>query len=304
MSERNRPAGRTPLSADRLVVRLLGIEPLTVRRTASPDAWYVDLPGERRVVLKHPGWLNRPGSTLVEAWAYRECERRNVRVPKVLAVSEDPEYLVIERLCGTSLPDRSATMTASDRAAWVRAGEDLRAIHEVRLAGFGPLLPGPDEPRGEATEWCPFAEHARTEGIRWLADAGFLSTANARGLIRRFDEAEAAFAQVTQGRLLHGDLECHHVFRSPDGGYAGLIDFGQAQAGDPRWDLARVPLWDEDEALDALLEGYGSDAVTNEDRELLLPLYRLSGVVHHAVGHDAPEYIRTLLDRSGYQALL
>lgn len=287
-----------------LVVQLLRVDPLGVRKTSSPDAWFVDLPSNQCVVVKRPGWLNRPGSPRVEAWVYGACERHNIRAPKVLALSEDPECLIIERLRGQPLPLHPAPITASDRVIWARAGEALRALHQIRVPGFGPLVPGPDKPHGEATTWCPFADHARAEGIPWLVDAGFLTVAAADGLTRRYDEAASAFSEVAEGRLLHGDLCCDHIFRSSSQTYEGFVDFGQAQAGDPRWDLARVPLWDGDEALSALLAGYGSDAVTKEDREVLLPLYLLSGVVHHAVGHDRPDYIRTLLDRSGYRALL
>ena len=293
-----------PPSVAQLVARLLDVEPLDIRQTTSPDAWFVDLSGGHSVVVKRPGWLNRPGSPRVEAWAYGECERRGIRAPKVVALSEDPECLIVERLRGYAPTAHPTSMTASDRAVHARAGEDLRALHQVPMAGFGPLAPAPDRPHGEATTWCPFVRFARTEGIRWLVDAGFLSVPVADVLDRRFDDAASTIIQVTQGRLLHGDLCCEHIVRSSSETYEGIIDFGQAQSGDPRWDLARVRLWDGDEALDALLDGYGSDVITNEDRDFVLPLYLFSLVVHHAVGHDRPDYIQTLLDRSGYRALL
>ncbi|MGW5365747.1 phosphotransferase family protein [Actinopolymorpha pittospori] len=295
-------AGRPGVVA--LVIRLLGSEPSEVRRTSSPDAWFADLSDGRTVVVKGPGWLNRPGSPRVEAWAYAECAKYGIRTAKVLALSEDPECLIVERLRGEALPERGPSMSAADRAVWARAGEDLRAIHEIRVRGFGPLVPGPGEPCGEAARWCPFAERARMQGIPWLVDAGFLSTTEADRLLARFEEASPSFAQVIDGRLLHGDLQCVHVFRSGTATYEGIIDFGQAQSGDPRWDLARIPLWDGDEALDAVLEGYGPESVTEEDRALLLPLYLLSFVVHHAVGHGRQDYVRMLLDRSGYSHLL
>lgn len=295
---------RPSTTVAQLVDRFLGLKALGVRQTSSPDAWFVDLPGERCVVLKRPGWRNRPGSPQVEAWIYRECERHNIRVPKVLVLVEDPECLILERLGGHPLSAHPTSMTAIDRAMWARAGEELRTLHQVRMPGFGPLVPGPDTPHGEATNWCPFANYARTEGIPWLVDAGYLSISDANGLARRFDEAASLFSQVTEGRLLHGDLCSGHIFHSANQTYEGIVDFGQAQAGDPRWDLARIPLQDGDEAQDALLAGYGSDAVTKEDRDLLLPLYLFSFVTHHAVGHDRPDYIQTILDRSGYRALL
>lgn len=68
-----------PSDQSTMVDRLLGVKPLGVRQTLSPDAWFVDLPGDRCVVLKRPGWRNRSGSPRVEAWIYNECERQNIR---------------------------------------------------------------------------------------------------------------------------------------------------------------------------------------------------------------------------------
>lgn len=286
-----------------LVVRLLNATPVDIRRTTSPDAWMVDLAAGRSVVVKRPGWLNRAGSPGVEAWAYRECARRGIRTPTVLAYSIDPECLIVESFRGTSLPEATPSMSAGERAIWARAGEDLRAIHAVQLSGFGPLVPRTDEPAGSANHWCPFVDYASAEGIPWLVDEGFLSSRTAELLLRRFEEAMPLINAVTEGRLLHGDLQGEHIFAAA-GTYEGIIDFGQAQAGDPRWDLARVRLWDGAAGFDALLAGYGTDTLMQADRELLLPIYLLSLVVHHAVGHDQPGYVRRLLDRSGYRCLL
>lgn len=281
-----------------LVGRLLNARTLGFRRTNSPDVYLVDL-ADRCVVAKSPGYINRPGATLVEAWVYMECARRGVRVPKVLAVSEDPECLVVERLSGAPLPPDTL-----DQHVWASAGADLRTVHEIAIAGFGPLTPGHHDPVGTSATWCPFVDFACTSGIPWLVDHDFLEGNAGNTLVRRLADAQPALAQWADGRLLHGDLECGHLFRLFGGRYGGMVDFGQAQSGDPRWDLARIRLWDGDAALDALLDGYGREAVTREERRDLLPIYLLALVTHHAVGHDQPGYIRLLLRRSGYEGLL
>jgi aminoglycoside phosphotransferase len=286
-----------------LVAELLGVTPIDVRGTESPDAFFVGL-NDRCVVAKLPHYYGRPGSALVEAWAYRELRRRNIRTPQVLAITEQPECLIVERLAGTPLTCRASHLPPADRSAWARAGEDLRAIHDIRLPGFGPLVLEGPKPRGEAATWCPFADYARTVGIAWLVDAGYLQPKDGDTLIRRFDEATTTFSAISEGRLLHGDLQSGHILSTSDGTYQGIIDFGQAQAGDPRWDLARVRLWDGDKALDALLDGYGHDTLSAADRRTLLPLYLLAFAVHHAVGHDRPNYIRLLLSKSRYETLL
>lgn len=285
-----------------LVGEVLGEQPLRIRPTNSPVAFFVDLPG-RTVIAKLPA-PGRPGSALVEAWAYRAVADRGVKVPAVLGVGTDPECIVIATLPGYSLwsPERPP---GHDLAAWRRSGEDLRAMHEIQLPGFGPVC-RPDGPRGEAGEWCPFVRYAPETGIGRLVDAGYMSPDVARRLEGRYDEVADSIRGYTDGRLLHGDLEGGHIYIT-DAGYQGLIDFGQAQVGDPRWDLARITLWDGDSALDALLDGYGADAVSRDDRELLLPLYLFAFVVHHAarmINAGTTDGIGEHLDRSNYHLLL
>lgn len=289
------------MNVSAVVGGLLGDQPVRIRPTSSAVAFFVDLPGRTVVAkLSAPG---RPGSALVEAWAYRAAADRGARVPAVLGISANPECIVIECLPGHSLwsSDRPSGL---DVAAWRRAGEDLRAVHGIQLPGFGPVLP--DGPRGEADGWCPFARYARETGIGRIVDAGYITADAARRLEARYDEISDSIHGCPDGRLLHGDLEGGHIYIT-DTGYQGFIDFGQAQVGEPLWDLARIPLWDGDSALDALLTGYGRDAITKEDRELVLPLYLLSFVIHHAVGMiDAgrTDGIVEHLDRSNYRNLL
>lgn len=202
-------------------------------------------------------------------------------MPAVLAVRADPECVLVEALPGVSLW-RDRRSPDVDPSPWRRAGADLRALHEIRLPGFGPLTWDGRAPRGRDSSWCPYARYAREDGLRRLSDAKVLDPTAARRLEGRYDEAAPLVRGCTDGRLLHGDLEGGHIYADA-GQYQGIIDFDQAQAGDPRWDLARIPLWDGERALDAVLDGYGRDTLSAGDRELLLPLYLLAFVIHHAV---------------------
>jgi aminoglycoside phosphotransferase len=285
------------------VGQVAGSAVVELSKTDGPDAWFAELADGRMVVVKRAaGWKNPPGTARLEAWAYAACAKQEIRVPRVLALSGHPEFVVIERLAGRPLSDGANCDARQVRTIWSHAGADLRRMHEISLSGFGPLVGGESEPHGLSSTWSPFVEYARAEGIPWLVDAGYLERTVGDRLLNRFDTAVPLVRRLPVGRLLHGDLQSGHVFQN-DGDYTGIIDFGAAQAGDPRWDLARVLLWDGDAALDALLDGYGDDVVTEEDRELLLPLYLFAFVVKVAVGHQ-PHYIRLLLDRSRYQLLL
>lgn len=284
--------------------RLLGVDRVRVRPTGSPVAFFVDAP-DRTVVAKLPS-AGRPGLALVEAWAYRAAAGSGVRAPAVVAVQDDPEMVLIERLPGVPLSSRDRP-EGVDASMWRHAGEDLRALHDIRLPGFGPAVPDGDAIRGEADAWCPFARYTRDEGIRYLVDVGRLAPHEGRRLEDRLDEAAPVLHATVDGRLLHGDLEAGHVFVTADRHYQGMIDFSQAQIGDPLWDLARVRLWDGDAALDALLDGYGRDTMTADERAVLLPLYLLAFVIPHVVSlctAGTVDYVAELLERSGYSALV
>jgi aminoglycoside phosphotransferase len=274
-----------------------------VRPTGSPVAHFLDLP-DRTVVAKLPA-LGRPGSALAEAWAYREAATRGIRVPGVLGVSEEPELVLLELLPGESLWSRKRP--EADRVAWEQAGADLRLLHEIRVPGFGPLIVRDAKVRGESGTWSPFVTFAREHGLARMADLGYLQAGEVTRLEELYTATEPLMICPTtdsDGRLLHGDFEGGHVFVDASDAYQGMLDFGQAQAGDPRWDLARVRLWDGDHALDAVLDGYGRDAITADEREVLLPLYLLAFVVHHAAAGIGDDVSREMLTLCGYRRLL
>ncbi|NYE68834.1 phosphotransferase family protein [Microlunatus parietis] len=285
-----------------LIRQVLGTAPVRVWPTESPDAKFAELPDGRRVVVKWPEWRNDVESIRAEAWAHRRCREAGLRVPELVAAADDPTCLITEVLPGETLADRDPREPAT-RAGWAEAGAELRRLHEIRLPGFGPLRARAGTARGAAAAWCPYLDEARDRGVAWLVDRGFLDRSAGDRLVRCLTRAAPALAELTDGRLLHSDLSGGHVLVGPDG-FGGIIDLGQAQVGDPRWDFARVLLWDGDPALDALLDGYGREVLPDEERHTVLPLYLFAYCCHHAVGHPNDEYIALLLERSRWRALL
>ncbi|WP_020579068.1 phosphotransferase [Actinopolymorpha alba] len=165
---------------------LLEATPVSVRPTGSSTAFLIDL-DDRTVVLKFPA----PGrSVLAEAWAYQAASAQGVRVPAVLATRADPEVVAVEFLPGVSL--WSDERRGRDNSlVWQRAGEQLRALHEIRVSGFGLLGSDARGFRGRADTWCPFVRSAREEGLGRLVDAGVLDSRAGRRLESRYDEAAA-----------------------------------------------------------------------------------------------------------------
>src|SRR5436305_1724519 len=85
-----------------------------------------------------------------------------------------------------------------------------------------------------------------------------------RATIARHD----AWLDAGHGHLAHGDLDATHIFQH-EGGYAGIIDFGEIRGTDPWYDLGHFAMRDGEilpaPLLPWLLEGYGSVAPLPDD---------------------------------------
>ena len=233
------------------------------------------------VYVKHGRAADTGGRFGLEAWAYRQCRAHGVPAPDVLAASragDALDYVATLALAGRSLWVKPALSGASLTRVLRAAGEQLRALHEIRIDGFGPLVPvAGSRPRGEHARWCPFVGIAHARALPCLVDTGALSADEAAAIRTRFVDAEPALRRDVPGRLLHGDLEGDHLF-SHRGRFTGFIDFEKLQAGDPCYDLARIAWWDP-HLLPALLDGYGRDGLTADDLHVRMPAYLIANAV-------------------------
>jgi aminoglycoside phosphotransferase (APT) family kinase protein len=234
--------------------------------------------------VKHGPTAETGGRFGLEGWAYRQCRVHGVRAPDVLAASQPGDAL-----------DYVATLALAGRALWVKpylsgasltrvlraAGEQLRALHEIVIDGFGPIVPvvtiAGSPPRGAHAQWSPFVDIALERALPYLVDKGALGRDEAASIRARFVDAAPALRRDAPGRLLHGDLEGDHLF-SHRGRFTGFIDFEKTQAGDPCYDLARFAWWDP-HLLPDLLDGYGRDALTADDLSVRMPVYLLANAV-------------------------
>jgi aminoglycoside phosphotransferase (APT) family kinase protein len=234
------PPGRdaTALDVAGLVERHLGETPLEIRVL---PAFEGDVVREvvllgRAVVFKagHDDWI------VSEAHACRLAREAGVPAPEILAaVFEGRPFIIMSLVRGTALSELPL-------GRWPgllrRAGELLRVLHEIPLDGFGSFARG----RPEHGQW---ADVLRAD---WLSALDLLDV-DREAYERAVDRH---LPNVVEGRLLHGDFVPGHIFVEGDE-IAGIIDFGDAMAGDPVWDLARASLSRFSGVLAGLLEGYG-----------------------------------------------
>jgi hygromycin-B 7''-O-kinase len=220
-----------------------------------------------------------------EVAVYRLLAERGsaLPLPRVLAADDSAtllpqSFVVLTKLTGRPL--RLQPLGERDVLAVSReVGVTLRSLHEVTFEAFGELSTD-GIPRGHRTN-LDFMLARFEEGV-----SAFERLGGAPRLVRRIvQEVEARRASLAGGAhavLCHNDGHDANVLVSPAGGgwaVSGLLDFENALAGDPLFDLAKTYFFSRrrsERVLAALVEGYdGLDADWRQRFELYLLHHRL-----------------------------
>jgi Ser/Thr protein kinase RdoA (MazF antagonist) len=118
-----------------------------------------------------------------------------------------------------------------------QVGTHLRRLHEIRAIGFGDVSAG-ENVVGDDSSWRQTLERPAV-GLLPAVDAGLIEAellARARNAIDRFDVDLDGLDHV---RLIHADICPRHVYAA-DSSITGIIDWGDAMAGDPAFDFGRL----------------------------------------------------------------
>jgi aminoglycoside phosphotransferase (APT) family kinase protein len=168
-----------------------------------------------------------------------------VPVPTPRILWRQKHVLALATVEGSPL-ERLGHAASAPATAWISAGAAVRTLHSTPL---------PDRFR---TVGEPLG-HDLDAQCDWLVAAGVLPAdlvARNRALA---DRTERGFAPV----FTHGDLQVGHVFVEGDR-VTGVIDWSEAGAGDPLFDLATLTLG-HPERLDDVLAGYRAGDVGDGD---------------------------------------
>lgn len=226
---------------------------------------------------------------VVEAWACGFAAGLGVLAPEIVAVQPDGSamlplpFILMRHLPGSPLePDADTARAVGE------AGAQLRRVHGTRLDGYGRLRHDParqDPPAGTHQTWPDF-----------LAEPlGYLDELVAHDVLGRSlaDRLRAALTKTDlpqaydgPGLLLHGDLHARHLFAERDEltgvpELTGIIDWGDALAGDPLYDVALFAV-EDGRLVTELLDGYGLRLTP--DATTLMTFYRIvrtTLVLHH-----------------------
>jgi aminoglycoside phosphotransferase (APT) family kinase protein len=256
------------------------LETVSLRVTVLVDyeyraAWKVEVGGKQFCVKAD----SRPGFAAAEVSAQHHAAAAGVPVSEIVECCEEP----VPALAMEWAPGR-ALHGLRDADAWREAGRVLRLLHEAV-----PLWVR-DKP------WVDFVSDWFAADLSYLVDQ--------RGLERSVAEAAASRVKEVQPLMraapttwLHGDCQAAHFLVDPKSTrISAVLDWGDAQPGDPVMDFAVMTLFDDGPVLDPVLDGYGATDDLRERTHALLPLYqavRGAGAArwldtHGYPGHHAP----------------
>ena len=247
----------------------------------SKEVYRIDLAGRAEpIVLKlygdTPEWAPAK-EALVAGWFDRDL---GVPIPRWLAVDESRTLLPLRFALMTWLPGRNLRSLIAEpdiESAYRQMGELLRRVHAIPMSAYG-YIRGAGIHDGRPTN-ADYVIATFERSFRWFRRQG-----GDEGLAKRMEQgAEARFGLLAHSAgpvLCHDDFQPGNVLgaRGDDGALhlTGLIDFGNALAGDALSDLAKAlfcSAHEDTRSYAPLLEGYGP--IDHSDPAEALWLYTL-----------------------------
>jgi aminoglycoside phosphotransferase (APT) family kinase protein len=189
-----------------------------------------------------------------EVIAVPAARAAGVRTPPIIAFDAACDllpvpFIIYERVHGEALEllKRDPCQVAE---TWRELGRDVGRLHS-RVGYEGPIATIKDkrlpDPREQAEA---------------LAEAGYVTTAEVRWLLRWLKRLAPAMQAPQPRRFLHGDLQATNVIVEPGSfAYRSLIDWGSALWGDAAMDFVGMPL----AAVPFLLNGHREIAPLDGD---------------------------------------
>lgn len=174
-----------------------------------------------------------PGDIAREVAVLAEVARRAVPVPTVVAADVDgrsaARFVALEQAAGGPLDGRDARLSL--------AGPLLRRVHAVNISGFGEIETNGPTLTAAHTTWSDALRH-HVLSVEPAVESGLVPRTLVERLAAHVDAAAQHLDRETP-QLLHGDFHPRHVYAKANA-ITAIIDWGDAKAGDPYYDLARL----------------------------------------------------------------
>lgn len=238
-------------------VALGHVGPLTIRRLDTQGTFHrlyaLDRGQGEDAVLRLHVQAGRAGAMLLGPWldglGLPVCRQLTCDLSRTLLPLD---FEIVAMGCGQTL-----STVDGDEPAMVMAltelGRAVARVHGVGVEGYGWL--DPRRP-GHALDktWDDFLRRRLEEHARVCRDIGAVDSFEVSVIERLFGRPSGF---VGPGVLLHGDLGSHNVLWE-QGRITALLDFEDAIAGDPVFDLASWATFHPEHRHGAFLTGYGN----------------------------------------------
>lgn len=186
------------------------------------------------------------------------------------------EFAVFEHIDGMAAGELDGDEERT-RSALRSLGSYLRAVHEIRLPGSGPVTVRADgRLNGLFTDWPAFLRCRLDEHLTVCLGAGSISAAEAEEVREIFAHLEVAAVRDAD-RLLHGDAGPANVLVDA-ADRIHLVDWEDALVGDPLFELASTASFHPPPRWPSLFEGYSGmkDTVVGHDRTFWIYMLRIA----------------------------
>ncbi len=213
-----------------------------------------------------------------ERWAVSAAASVGVPVPTILLVERTSDeagelaLCVERRLAGHGISEVDDPVER--RRLTALAGEVTARLHTIEMTACGWVRPDGTAP---APSWERVmhlgASPDELDALCAQASEHDISPVWVRAAADELDRHDELLAPITP-RLLHGDLSPNHVLTDGEQ-ITGLLDFEQAFAGDPAFELVRWDYFYEMAPVAWFLEGYERVSDLGPDAALRIRLGRL-----------------------------
>jgi aminoglycoside phosphotransferase (APT) family kinase protein len=209
------------------------------------------------------------------------AKQTNIPVPKIIAsdfghAEIDRDYLIMERLAGTPISERSDITAPQLNNALMEVGFALRQCHRIeayniQTAMFGYL--GEHQPMVPQLEWIDAFTLMWNMLIDDTVGCGGYSAEEGDDMRRLLDRHIRAFQHYPTSCLLHMDVWAQNILTDEFGRVTGLLDWDRALWGDPEIEFAVLDYCGISKP--SFWEGYGRERDTSDEAEIRRQFYLL-----------------------------
>jgi aminoglycoside phosphotransferase (APT) family kinase protein len=172
---------------------------------------------------------------------------------------------------------------------------DLLKFYSVKFNGFG-TIEDTVHARGKYRKWIDFFEDIKP-WAKTIKDRGLANIKSVEVLEKYWQKNSLRLKDVKKSYLVHGDFCLDHIFAFR-GRYSGIIDFGDAFAGDPLMDLAYFKFKEITKTYGAktfklLRESLKKQRKVGQDKTILINLYMIYWALRRVIESNDPDMTKT-----------